>query len=673
MKFLQPLYRFTRTTGNAGRRRTLVFMLVCALLLLVFLIFGQKPWETGVFAHELDPKTMVLSHYVSSGLWLAGALNFILLLVLIASAGWWLGGTHPLPVITESARERERWLCGRQGTVFWIALLVILLGATWLRAPRLTHSFWNDEEYGVRRYVTGELEPDKKTGELEVDEVDWEETLFLNYKSNNHVVFSLSARLALGVRDWFTGPEALPYDEMTVRLLPLAAGLGSLAGVAIFLALAGLPRAGLAAAALLAIHPWHLRYSVEARGYAFMLLFIILAMICLLLATRRARWRWWCGYGIFQMLYIWSFPGSVYVAMTLNLGVLIYLVIAQRGKVVWGTQVPRLVVVNTASAMLFLQVMGPCLEQIAFYLEKSTAEEHVLGWSWIRDTAVHLFIGTRLSQVSPEFPYDFSLEMLSARQPLLMGFTMVFLPIVSLIGLIFLFRRNAAAATISLAVLLAGALSYLHNAASDHVLHSWYIVFMILPLAMCLMSGMAAVAFMLPERMPRDHIAVGLMGLLLAFYAFETRTITSRIVYQDRQPFETLAKSLRGDLPRLGDLEPETLVAVFGVSAEQVRSYLPWVEVVDNPAELREVQEQAARENRPFAVVVGGPNFAPIQDPELMEYLKSQDIYQEPETIWGLEHMFSFDIYRSDPVKFPPQNAASPENPGSARAVETRE
>ncbi len=52
-----------------------------------------------------------------------------------------------------------------------------------------------------------------------------------------------------------------------MRVPTLLVGMLSVAAVAWLLLECGFPLAGAIAAFLLALHPWHLRYATEARGY----------------------------------------------------------------------------------------------------------------------------------------------------------------------------------------------------------------------------------------------------------------------------------------------------------------------------------------------------------------------------------------------------------------------
>ncbi len=102
-----------------------------------------------------------------------------------------------------------------------------------------------------------------------------------------------SPAAALAVRDhvpllyWLTALvlRVLPEHEVTLRLVPALAGVLAVPLLLAFGRAARLPVAGRWAALLLAVSPFHIRYSQEARHYALLLFFSLLALYWLYRAT----------------------------------------------------------------------------------------------------------------------------------------------------------------------------------------------------------------------------------------------------------------------------------------------------------------------------------------------------------------------------------------------------
>lgn len=61
-------------------------------------------------------------------------------------------------------------------------------------------------------------------------------------------------------------------------------------------------RVGLAGATLLAVSPLHIHFSQEARAYAAVVLFSLVACFFFYRGLTRRRWRWWIGFGLFTLV-----------------------------------------------------------------------------------------------------------------------------------------------------------------------------------------------------------------------------------------------------------------------------------------------------------------------------------------------------------------------------------
>ena len=99
------------------------------------------------------------------------------------------------------------------------------------------------------------------------------------------------------VVEWFAA-RAFGTGEVGMRLLP--ALLGVLTVPAVYLAgkFAASRRVGLAAALLVAVNPFLIWYSQEARAYAPMILLVAISVACLAASLRDGRRRWLAGWAL---------------------------------------------------------------------------------------------------------------------------------------------------------------------------------------------------------------------------------------------------------------------------------------------------------------------------------------------------------------------------------------
>ena len=130
----------------------------------------------------------------------------------------------------------------------------------------------------------------------------------------------------------------------------------------------GFAAAAPAAAFLLAIHPLHVRYGADGRGYSFVVLLTLLGGWLLLRALRDGRWRWWLAYGASQFWLLWTFPLAVYVPLSFGLaGIAALAVDRERSAGDRALLAARFAVANVLAAMAFLQLMAPNLAQAAAF------------------------------------------------------------------------------------------------------------------------------------------------------------------------------------------------------------------------------------------------------------------------------------------------------------------
>ncbi len=151
------------------------------------------------------------------------------------------------PVIPKT--RQLRWRCR-------MAFGGVVLAAAALRLPVISQSLWYDEMYTLLNYI---LQP-------------WERIVAGEYSPNNHIFFTLLAKLATPD----TGDLAALQSEIggitvMIRLVSL------LAGIALPVALAwGIrkeqPYQAILLAVIAAVHPWAIGLSGWARGYTLMML-----------------------------------------------------------------------------------------------------------------------------------------------------------------------------------------------------------------------------------------------------------------------------------------------------------------------------------------------------------------------------------------------------------------
>ncbi len=100
-----------------------------------------------------------------------------------------------------------------------------------------------------------------------------------------------------------------------LRLPSLAAGLATIPGVFLLGRRTVGQAAGLLAAAIVAVAPFMVYYSSEARGYALMMAIVTFSTLAMLLAVEEGRTRWWVVYGALSCAAMYTHYTSAFVLL----------------------------------------------------------------------------------------------------------------------------------------------------------------------------------------------------------------------------------------------------------------------------------------------------------------------------------------------------------------------
>ena len=340
---------------RAARALLLAALAGCALFLLLAAPPWQLPGGPGFFAHEGD----ALHHVVLRALWWGTALAAGLCAALFATAGIW---TAPVAPREPPPPRVPRWLVP-------LLLAALLLGAG-VRWQLVRGGLWWDEAWLVRRIAVGEFRPEPGPGgqSPRFVAVPWIRTLFEYEKPTNHQPQSAASRLANDLWRAASGAAPHEFDEFALRFPPFAAALATIVLLGLLVAEWGFPRAGAAAAFLLALQPWHIEIATGARGFAFVGLGAVLGALALCRALRSGAWGWWLLYAASQVLLLWTHPFAIYLTACLGAAALARLALGAR----WH-EAARLVAAHALVAAALLVVLGPAIAQVPLWHDAHVA------------------------------------------------------------------------------------------------------------------------------------------------------------------------------------------------------------------------------------------------------------------------------------------------------------
>ena len=310
-------------------------------------------------------------HTVLVPTYYAVAVNVLLCALLLATSGFWARDER------EPLAPRPL-LASRVPAATWLLLLGACLVAGALRWNLAHGSVWWDEAWTVRNAIVGIEKPSESDPtRLEFEPAGWIDTLWYYNKPTNHVLYSVLSRFSLAGWRAITGAGPSEWDEFAFRFPTFVAALLSVLGLGLLVHDLGFPRAAPAAAWLLAIHPWHVRFGGDGRGYALMVLCAIVSGWCLLHGLRDGRWRWWIGLAASFFAMLWIHPLAIHFPLSLAAAAALGIWLGPGAREDRLLRLARLVAASAMSAMVFLQLMAPILAQGVLLGRQLKQPQHV--------------------------------------------------------------------------------------------------------------------------------------------------------------------------------------------------------------------------------------------------------------------------------------------------------
>jgi hypothetical protein len=611
--------------------RVVLGMTLAALL--AHLLFGENPFSGGVAERVAEGKIVRPVDYARTyGWWVAGA-NALLVAGLLLTLRRWIGPRTPAAAAAPPSPGgwAPRW--------FALGVLGAMLVAALLAWPRLTFSLWDDEQYMVRHSVDGLYRKDG-TGALYFHRVHWRDTfLYTLNRPANHVPMAILSRLSLATWRAVARPELRFADERAVRLPAWVAGVGAVGATALLLRRMGFAAAGVFAAWLLALHPWHLRYASEARGYSLLLLLLPLLLIAMLDVLQRGSWRRWGRYGLAQVLLLWTYPGAVALLAVVNGVAAIELWRSHRGTAGVREQGARWLVTNLVSAGAWAQLMLPNV--LMFILHHPWPQER-FRMGFLLQTGSHLWVGTawaygRLGEYYAElcdfalaWPGFFRLALASSVALLLLGVARL------------LAGRGVRALLVAVLILPAPIMA-LGAWSREAKVYEWYFIFALPSLAMLLAIGVASLFAWVRRPGIAATLGAAAMGLYLAGYAWISHAPRTALRSVSIQPTREAVALTR---PSRDPFAPENREITTVSWSRTPFYYDPLVHQIASPEQLLDLLEQAKRTGRPLYVNYGRTSTAQRRHPELVALAEREDLFEEVAVLYGFEPRGHMRVYR---------------------------
>lgn len=565
-----------------------------------------------------------------TALWIVAAVNLGIVLTLLATVRLWVprlafGQGSGVGPATELSRG------------FWMGLAVVVVLGGAMRYPLASGSLWWDELWGVKYCVVGYYigAEDAPLEDRHFADSNGRRALWYYTRPTNHPAASFPARLSHVVWRAWTRPESPhEFSDFALRLPNFLASLGAIIAVALAGARWGVPRAGLAAAIALALHPWAIRYGVDLRGYSWVMLWTAMGLVWLAELSRAGRvgWRPWWGLGINQALLVWAFPHAVFAALGIfgAAMVVIFQKWKERGDRL--AALGRLLLVNGVAGMLYLQVFSPNLLQMLGWLEEVNANHggHAISVLLLGELACDLLAGDGLGFVGESSG----------------GFVWLALGVVAAAaagGMIRWWRSRRLAGVALTALVMAGVALLAAFVALDSYFYPRFAVFLVIPFVLLLGAAW------MPDPEPKWQ-RTALRWLLVAAFLFLTVPRSRALLSHPFSPYREVAE-------RVGGIESQAVNPVifvcYGHGAEMMPLYVPEARSAVSLSELEALTAEAVAKGASLLVAYSYPAFNRTEVPDGFTWLDDPDRFAEVDSWKGIDPESGFTLleWRGEEVR----------------------
>ncbi len=627
---------FTSARPSVSLLRWILLLTAAGLF---FTAIANRDWRHAVADRVAHSRKPTVADHVRTTEWWGLLGTGALCAALAVSAGWWLRDYRrpPFPSHPQAAWTRTAWT---------LALTAVALGG-WIRAPRLGVSVYGDEERTIRHNVRGVFEP-TASGTPAFESAPWIDTLWENKEGNNPQLFSVLSRTSLSAWHRFAGHKPNEFSETMFRLPSFVAGLLTIPAAMWVLGLLGLPRAGAACAFLIAIHPWHIRYSAEGRGYALAMLFSVTLLACALQTIRTGQWRWWAGLGLSQVVLLWSYPGAIYVPVALHLGLIGWTFAARKSGYPVDIGFRRWLVANVVSGAVFLLGALPTIPQLRDYLALERATGAMTA-GWLLNFWSYLSAGLMWRTDDPGNPLHVTVTSLARTGSPVFWMVLVALPLLAVTGLARLLAGGRDRVFAATALVLPVVLGFAHQHVSGHLLYLWYLIFALPALAILVTIGAETLSGFSPGTV-RQTVVAGVLTAMVAVFGILTLPQIEVIRHHSKEQVRDAVECAAGFSDPSGKRQPDVMVINC---LSHAPFYLPSMPRAHRPDQLIPLLDEAVRSGRPLYLIEGHEDPIRIRLPEIWTILQDHSLFEQIAVFPGLEErQFNHCVLRFHPERW---------------------
>ncbi len=470
------------------RSRWLVALGLAWLSCLIFLIAWTSHGKATLAKALRLNREFGVEEYTLKGLLQGGWIVFAIITLLLITLRWWFRWSErPTETAVTQNRPQGRWQ--------WTGLLAVLLIASALRVPYLDQGILWDEHDNLRRNFHGYTALDAKPDKNPWNEAGYREAFFENERANNPFFYSVLAHASLDIWRAVTGTPRDRFNVVPMRIPAICFGLLGIATVWGLGRRLGGPGVGFTAALVCALHPLHLRYSVEARGYSVVLWLAPLFLSQCWEIIRSGSWRNAFGVSFTAAGLLYAFPGGVYF-IALGALVLLWALLWQERSPENRASVVRLIVAGSLALGVMVFLMLPGIMQAVKNLESQFQKNGLAApwfaqtWHWM-SAGVHEPMDAEYYELRDgKLPWLQYFKEYLMHAPVTFTVALVLVPLLLVAGIRTLWQRGTGARAVIFISVGAPVLCLLHHGLMTHYsIFQWYMIYALPPLVVVASVG----------------------------------------------------------------------------------------------------------------------------------------------------------------------------------------
>jgi hypothetical protein len=623
---------FKRWRDRQPEEKGGMVLVAAAAIIAIFLLFAPKPWSTA----SPEANNIPFEYFAAVYGWWGGLLALVGVAALYLARGWWLRGYNPKAIPTD---RTPRW--------FWPLVTAAMLLTAGMGVVRLGHDLWDDERKTLQQFVQGDYRP-RDDGGVRFREFGWGRTLFNYREPNNHILHSIFARLSVDTWKIFRAKEGSPFSEVALRLPAFLFGILSVAALALLLKELGLARAGVLAAFLLAIHPWHIRYASEARGYALVLCLLPLLLVFWLRAMREPLWRWWIGVAGCEFALFYAYPAAFYPLAVLNFVTLVCLAAGVPGMAAREPVAARWLVASVVAGLIFTWLYLPCVPQLMGYLSGERATGGMGGW-WLKEFFSHLFAGCAWFKTQNPQAGHPELFAMFVRWPTLGPALAWVAALLATAGTIRICSRGWLATAVCAVLLLPAVAAYLFAVRGGQFLHEWYLIYLLPGAVAVVAAGFDSLLLPWRDKPWSNWVLAAVAAVFFGSYWTVTAKAREWLLSKPLQPMRASVLLTRPTtLPNYPGYA-DVITASFNTPPGL---YDPHCRRIGSTQELEKLMRESDKRGVPLFINIGNPWAASYHHADLFRMTTGQPYFREVETLAGFDPTLDRRVTRYIPGSF---------------------